>query len=351
MEATLPRMTASLAKNLPGDLGKTSKRKERTVIGATNRQQHFDISSVSHCMPHEIQKATARRGRLEETQQHFKDVTAPGAELMMSDLVAKMEQRDQPAPLEGPSLPGHRAWPDASPLRTMDGSLTAAVKGGAVVARTQGPREPRQRGASQHESTRDRSQPAFAEVLAPTLRMGRSQYPDTRHITQPVTNDCSFYASESERFRTGVLDKFDEYTEDKARKARRDDFRVRRRREHEDRVQQTYAEEEAQKVLNSDNRALSRAYQRFKYLDRMDQVEKFRLGQAHRDRLFSRPADALDAWASASLPLYASKSRGVAGDLAGPERPTGGPALHASTSRTTSGDLHSSTFNLRNILV
>eukprot|EP00667_Euglena_gracilis_P009071 EG_transcript_9209 len=350
MEATLPRMPPGLAKNLPGDLGKTAKRKERTVIGATNRQQQFDSSSTTTRVPHEIHKATTRRGKLEETQQHFKDITAPGSELVVSELTAKLQESARTA---GPALPPRRTWPETSPLRTMDDTLTASVKDGAVVATARNVREARQRGPSQPaEATRESAGPAFAETLGPALRMGRSHYPDTRHVTQPVPNDCALYASESERFRTGVLDKFDEYVEDRARKTRREDFRVQRRREHEGRVQQTYAAEEAQKVLDSDNRALSRAYQRLKYLDRMDQVEKFRMGQARRDRLFSKPADSLDAWASASLPLYASKARGVAGDLATTDRASA-PAnsLHGSSARPTAGDLHSPSFNLRSILV
>jgi len=146
-----------------------------------------------------------------------------------------------------------------------------------------------------------------------------------------------------------VLDKFDCHQATQLKHVR-DDFRLNRRRNNYARVLQAYADEEAEKLLAADNRALSRAHQRLNYFERVSQVERFRMGQGKAtQRSSSLPrqfgeasprdaspsqGDALDEFASKSMTL---QSVGSVGSQPSPRSESQRSSQHSQSSQRTTG--------------
>jgi hypothetical protein len=112
--------------------------------------------------------------------------------------------------------------------------------------------------------------------LRPKVRYGCTVYPDTTHIMQPsVTEKCALYGAPELRFRSSVLDKFD-LEDEKRLEKKRYDGKIARRIANEARVIQTYEKEEAEKARLMQNRALTFAYCRLKYYEKIQKLEGLR---------------------------------------------------------------------------
>eukprot|EP01006_Ploeotia_vitrea_P004836 TRINITY_DN115534_c0_g1_i1.p1 TRINITY_DN115534_c0_g1~~TRINITY_DN115534_c0_g1_i1.p1 ORF type:complete len:346 (+),score=26.74 TRINITY_DN115534_c0_g1_i1:47-1039(+) len=267
-------MRPSQSKNLPGQVQNAWRRRERTVIGSSNRKQEKIIERNSQ--PHAVKAHAAATKKLATNAALYSDngISNPNANLLRTQF--HHEEKEAGVPQAQNSMKftdgyrGHLAGSSVAPVRTTGVRSTTS----ASPPKVRGEREQSYLPSLNNTRASCTASPTFTTPLEPATRLGRTMYVDTHEITQP-DEKSALYSSPQQGFRRlGMSEKVD-YSEEKQKQANRLQAKLERRRANEERVLQAYDREERAKILAQDNRALRYTHQRLQYLERIAEADKF----------------------------------------------------------------------------